>query len=257
MEDILKKYVKLLKPKMGTENVGPLLYSLIQKVRPEKVLEVGLGYSTAFISEGLSKVKSNFDKESKILSKIHNKMENIKENELSIARTLNPEYYVKPYNPVHICIDDFSLKDTNAQLVLEELKKNNLLKQTFIIKSDFRGKSKEILNKFGKINFVWFDCGGPKEYRDFINEYWELIENDSYLLFHFTFSYLFKISDFEENVNEKVGKMMENKNHAAIYAKVKDEILLTLNNKKKKYEIISLVEPHKYRQSSVTIVKKL
>ena len=57
MDEIGKKYLRLLNPGMGTENVGPLIYSLIQIIRPEKVLEVGLGYSTALIAEGLSKFK--------------------------------------------------------------------------------------------------------------------------------------------------------------------------------------------------------
>ena len=73
MEEIITKYSKLLNPGMGTENVGPILYSFIQKVRPEKVLEIGLGYTTAFIAESLKKVKNNFEYESKLLSKFHKK----------------------------------------------------------------------------------------------------------------------------------------------------------------------------------------
>ena len=82
---------------------------------------------------------------------------------------------------------------------MEELKKNDLLEHIFLIKSDFRKKSKEIQDRFGKINFIWFDCGGPREYQDFINEYWSVVENDGYLLFHFTFSYTFEILGFEKN----------------------------------------------------------
>ena len=67
MDEIEKKYLRLLNPGMGTENVGPLIYNLIQIIRPEKVLEVGLGYSTALIVEGLSKSKINFEKERKSL----------------------------------------------------------------------------------------------------------------------------------------------------------------------------------------------
>ena len=115
---------------------------------------------------------------------------------MSYIKNLNPEYYVKSYKPLHICIDDFSIENSNAKLVLNELKKNNLLEQIFLIKSDFRKKSKEIQNKFGKIHFIWFDCGGPLEYQDFINEYWSIVEEDGYLIFHFTFSYAFEISNF-------------------------------------------------------------
>ena len=257
MDEIGRKYLRLLNPGMGTENVGPLIYSLIQIIRPEKVLEVGLGYSTALITEGLLKSKTDFEKERKNLLNFYGRKKYINKEELSYIKNLNPEYYLKPYKPIHICIDDFSIENSNAKLVLDELKKNDLLKQIFLIKSDFRKKSKEIQDKFGKINFIWFDCGGPLEYQDFINEYWTIVENDGYLLFHFTFSYTFEILDFEKNPKNKMSKMTENKNYSFIYDKIKNDLYLHLNKKKMKYEVLSIVEPHKQRQSSITIVKKL
>jgi hypothetical protein len=39
----------LYSPVMGTEAMGPLLYSLICFSRPQRVLEVGAGYTTPFI----------------------------------------------------------------------------------------------------------------------------------------------------------------------------------------------------------------
>lgn len=38
---------------MGTENMGPLLYSVIRFAKPEKVLEVGAGYTTLFALQAL------------------------------------------------------------------------------------------------------------------------------------------------------------------------------------------------------------
>jgi len=37
----------------GTEKVGPFLGSLIEMVRPQKILEVGFGYTTPFLIESL------------------------------------------------------------------------------------------------------------------------------------------------------------------------------------------------------------
>ena len=257
MHELEKKYLKLLNPGMGTENVGPLIYNLIQIIRPTNVLEVGLGYSTALIAEGLFKSKTNFEEERKSLFNYYSHKKYINKEEMSYIKNLNPEYYVKSYKPIHICIDDFSVENSNAKLVLNELKKNNLLEQIFLIKSDFRKKSKEIQDKFGKINFIWFDCGGPLEYQDFINEYWSIVEKDGYLIFHFTFSYTFEISNFENNSKYKMGKMIKNENYNFIYEKIKNDLYLFLNKKKMKYEVISIIEPHKQRQSSITIVKKL
>ena len=121
MDEIRRKYLILLNPGMGTENVGPLIYSLIQIIRPEKVLEVGLGYSTALISEGLFKSKTDFEKESKSLLNFYGHKKYINKEELSYIKNLNPEYYLKPYKPIHICIDDFSIENANAKLFLDEL----------------------------------------------------------------------------------------------------------------------------------------
>ena len=38
---------------MGTENVGALLRSLVRMVRPNRILEIGAGYTTPFLLEGL------------------------------------------------------------------------------------------------------------------------------------------------------------------------------------------------------------
>ena len=38
---------------MGTENVGPLLRTLVQMIRPQRILEVGAGYTTPFLLDGL------------------------------------------------------------------------------------------------------------------------------------------------------------------------------------------------------------
>ena len=37
---------------MGTEHMAPLLYSLIRFVRPQRILEIGLGYTTPFLIKG-------------------------------------------------------------------------------------------------------------------------------------------------------------------------------------------------------------
>uniref|UniRef100_A0A7S1NHH9 Uncharacterized protein n=1 Tax=Eutreptiella gymnastica TaxID=73025 RepID=A0A7S1NHH9_9EUGL len=39
---------------MGTENMGPLLYSLIRFVKPRKVLEIGAGYTSVYMAQALA-----------------------------------------------------------------------------------------------------------------------------------------------------------------------------------------------------------
>ena len=75
-------------------------------------------------------------------------------------------------------------------------------------------------------SFVWFDCGGPQEYKAFLEEYWSLC--CGYIFFHFTYS------DGAPN-------------------SAMDTIMTKAANEPFK---IDIVEPHKTRQGSITIVKK-
>ena len=68
--------------------------------------------------------------------------------------------------------------------------------------------------------------GGSQEYKDFLEEYWSLC--CGYIFFHFTYS-----------------RGIPNLNMDAIMAKAVNEPFK-----------IDIVEPHKTRQGSITIVKK-
>ena len=99
-------------------------------------------------------------------------------------------------------------------------------KYTDFFEGNFEGMAKALFEKHGNFDFVWFDCGGPKEYASFINEFWQYCSN--YIFFHFTY---------------RDGK--PNQNHKIIHEKIKGNPIM-----------IDIVEPHKKRQGSITIVKK-
>ncbi len=61
--DFLNRIQKLATPRMGTEHMGPLLYSLVRMVRPLRVLEAGVGYTTPFIVKALQDNVDDFDRE--------------------------------------------------------------------------------------------------------------------------------------------------------------------------------------------------
>ena len=99
------------------------------------------------------------------------------------------------------------------------------------LKVFFRGKFNQIEKDkieraYGNFDFVWFDCGGPQEYKAFLEEYWSLC--CGYIFFHFTYS------DGAPN-------------------SAMDTIMTKAANEPFK---IDIVEPHKTRQGSITIVKK-
>ena len=186
---------------MGTEQMAPLLYSLIRFVRPQRILEIGLGYTTPWLVKGLE------------------------DNEgVHIDGNADMEYFGKPYDPKIICIDDMSDKESSASQAALKYKDN---KYVNVIESLFQGKSQEIKEKFGMIDFAWFDCGGHEEYEQFLKEYLPICSG--YVLLHFTYY-----------------RGKPNPNYDVIKTYISNE----------EWERIDMIEPHKYRQGSFTMVKR-
>jgi len=186
---------------MGTEQLAPLLYSLIRFLRPQRILEIGLGYTTPFLVEGLEN-----------------------NEQLHIDCNADIEYLKQPYNPKIICIDDMSDKVSSASQAALKYKNN---KYVTVIESFFQGKAQDIKDKFGMIDFAWFDCGGTKEYGEFIKEYLPICSG--YVLFHYTYY-----------------KGKPNHNFTEIKNYISSE----------HWEQINMIEPHKYRQGSFTMIKR-
>ena len=186
---------------MGTELMAPLLYSLVRFVRPQTILEIGLGYTTPWLAKG---IEDN--------------------GEIHLDGNADMNYFKKPYNPQMICIDDMSDKESSASQAAMKFKDN---KYVTVIESLFQGKAQEIKDKFGMIDFAWFDCGGHKEYGEFLKEYLPICSG--YVLLHYTYY-----------------RGKPNPNYTEIETYVSNE----------EWERIDMIEPHKYRQGSFTMIKR-
>ncbi|ABM74607.1 Hypothetical protein NATL1_00431 [Prochlorococcus marinus str. NATL1A] len=195
------EYPIFYRPGMGTENVGSFLRSMVMMLRPKRVLEIGAGYTTPFLLEALINNERVFD-----------------DGNLSESYFQNYNYEAKL-----VVIDNQSLGNLTKVPGMKDIVNS---KYTEFIEGTFEGKAKELSTKYSHFDFVWFDCGGPKEYLSFIQEYWEYCSN--YILFHFTYR------DGKPNVNHKI-----------IHDNIKGNPV-----------IIDIVEPHKKRQGSITMVKK-
>ena len=127
------------------------------------------------------------------------------------------------YNPRLVVIDDMSLGDLAKKPGMKDI-----IGSAYIdfVEGKFEGKSKELYEKYGEFDFVWFDCGGAVEYERFFSEYWDICS--SYIICHFTYS------DGKPNANL-----------SAILNKISGDPFR-----------IDIVEPHKKRQGSITIIKK-
>ena len=143
------EYPEHFRPGMGTENVGPFLRSLIHMVRPNRVLEIGAGYTTPFIHEALINNEKVID-----------------------DGNLNSTYFNNyHYSPKLVLIDDMSLGNLKQRPGMSTILNSQY---TEFIEGKFQGKANYLIDQYGLFDFVWFDCGGSKEYADFFSEYWQI-----------------------------------------------------------------------------------
>ena len=127
------------------------------------------------------------------------------------------------YDPKLVVIDDMSLGE-----LLQKPGMKDIISSKYVefIQGKFEKKAHMLFEKYGYFDFVWFDCGGAPEYETFIKQYWDICSG--YIFFHFTYK------DGSPNVLHDI----------------------ILNNVTGEPFIFDIVEPHKKRQGSITMVKK-
>ena len=244
---------KLKAPRAGTELMGPLLHSFIRTVRPANVLEVGMGYTTPFILKALTDNRNDFLLE---LEQLQNKnrdyLTKIEGEETKILKQGSkplvlmdewiakdpplaaPEFYTNIYEPVLHAIDNFSSSNSFSSNVQDVLRTMNLDKYLKTYNGDFRDFKDKVIEDGRYIDFVWFDCGNAEDYKDFVEEYWNAINPDGgYLLLHSTLN-RYSFHSVMTYFKSKIGTSEFND-----------------------IEVLSLLEPHKLTQGSVTMIKKI
>ena len=190
-------------PGYGTEKVAPFLRSLAELTRPQKVLEIGMGYTTPFLLEAIEKNSEG----------------------LLWDSNCDKEYLNKSYDPKFVMVDDQRLEEDSERAAnrRSRLKANSLV---HFVEGDMTDSS--VVNRVrenGPYDLVWFDCGGPVEYQYFVDYYWNMVKE--YALFHFTY--------FRGEPNKN------------------NDILSLLRDYQYRMDI---VEPHKFKQGSITMLRK-
>lgn len=228
----LKEVATIYHPRMGTEQMGPLLYSLLRFTRPKHVLEIGMGYTTCFILRALEDNARDVAAERDVLIEYHqaNRAEQQSHPDHPFAL---PDFYRQPYEPVLHAIDDLSHPQSGAEKVVAAAKRLGLTDRLHFHDSDFRGFSPSLPREHLPIDFVWLDAGGYVNYNAFASEYWDLINPDGgQWLIHSTMTNLEGIAFLNKM---KLGQATDEFND---------------------YELVSLLEPHKLAQNSFTIIRR-
>ncbi|MFD8363456.1 hypothetical protein ACFW9V_22670 [Streptomyces hygroscopicus] len=221
-------------PGMGTENVGPFLSALIQLIRPKRVLEVGMGYTTPFLAGSLARAQEMADEERTSLARktarFLAKGENLGEDWLLEHPALAaPAAYLEPYRPRLAAIDDLSIPESSAGRVQDVLRRLGVDSWVTIVNSDIRDAADRLPADFFTIDFAWVDAW---ECLFFFDHFWDCINPDGGIVaMHYLMTYpegealLEYLHDFQL---AHPGEM----------------------------EIMNLLESRKLMQNSVTILRK-
>lgn len=234
--DFYKKVNQVQDPLTGTEIMAPILYYFIRSIRPQRLLEYGMGYSTFFILKALADNVAAFKKEKQrlIKKKYNEKLTISKENFYSFffdkeAAFLNSEFYINDYQPKLICFEKLPAEHSYTTSIIQTIKALKLDNYLYIIHGNPCTQSDEIPASLLPLDFIWND---DDSYYKFFKTYWGLMNNhNSYLLYHST----------EETTSLGMAEL----------GKIKQSLVNRDDN-----EILSIIEPHKLHQSSFTIIRK-
>ena len=137
---------------------------------------------------------------------------------------LEPTYFKDyVYDSKLVVIDNMSLGELSKKKGMDQIISSKYIE---FVEGNFEGKADILGEKYGDFDFVWFDCGGSAEYKIFMDEYWDICSD--YIFFHFTYT--------SGSPNQ-----------------LRDIILKNVTGNP---SIFDIVEPHKSRQGSITMVQK-
>jgi predicted O-methyltransferase YrrM len=221
-------------PEMGTETVAPLLALLVKLVRPQRVLEVGMGYTTPFLAAALAEVAAEVSAESPALAAktqpyLRADVELTEDWLNSAPALLAPGFYHEAYQPSLVAVDDLSIPESSSGRVAEVLRQLDLDHLVTVVNADLHECADKFPAGFDPIDFAWVDAW---ECLYFFDNFFELINPDGGLLvMHYLMTY---------PEGEGFLRYLEAQRQS----------------RPGEFEIVNLLEPHKLTQNSITIVRR-
>lgn len=227
---------EVLDPCMGTENVGPLLYALACMRRPRSVLAVGIGYTTLCLLQALADVEQASAYDQRVLCGA---------TDDPLRRDVLAPDGVDGAAPCLHAIDDFSDDFGRLQRLLRAIDALGLSRYLVLHRTRFQeAQLPEAAQPFG---MAWIDCGHQLEYPDLCNRFWPLVDEDGGLLgMHYTHVDVTLPDAPDEPPVVIAGPWVNAAKQQMLRAGMAAD-----------FELLSLVEPHKTRQGSLTLLRKL
>ncbi|MGW5052574.1 class I SAM-dependent methyltransferase [Actinokineospora sp. NPDC004072] len=221
-------------PAMGTEVVAPLLANLVKLVRPSRVLEVGMGYTTPWLAAALAEAAAEARAQAPALAaKTRGYLDRGADldDEWMYAEPslLAPEFYTSPYQPRMVAVDDWSVPESSSPRVLDVLRGLGLDEQVTVVNANLRECAQHFPEDFTPIDFAWVDAW---ECLYFFDNFWDLINPDGGLV---VMHYLMTYPEGEAMLRYLARQREANPGE---------------------FEVVNLLEPHKLSQNSLTILRR-
>lgn len=217
---------------MGTENSASLISALIRMARPATVVEIGAGDSTILIAKALQQALQDwqYDKDLLDASKWQER-----------SALLDPTGIPDTYQPKLITVDDFTAEGSSAKEAWDSLKSHNIDGHlvTFV-KSNFYALDEVTIASWGSIDIAWIDAGASADDVRFVAALWEHIAPGGYLCLHEPTMLTTVSIEGAQRVRR-------------VRTPIWEELFRRLDDS---FELITLPELHKYRQSGLGIVRK-
>jgi hypothetical protein len=209
----------LISSEMGTEAVAPLLYDLVMLHRPRRILEIGGGLSSLYLLKGLADCDAA--------------MEGERSSSREKGSLLNRSYYDASSSPSRMhMIDNFSHIDTTANKVAQTASDLGIDGPLVVHEAYFNGFAGKLPKEDLPFDMVWFDCGHIENFQHFRNHFWPLVnKNGGLILMH---------------------SLATNFHGQMFLAELK---LDQATNSFKEFEMMTLMEPHKLMQNSITCIR--
>lgn len=221
----------LYNPHMGVENAGPLLYSLVRFTKSRRIVEVGAGYTTLFLLQAL---KDNEDEMERIIDLEKDGRLRLLDYPFGIAHKLE-EWDTEPASSL-LCIDNCEHQKETASGAVGVARTLGLDSYLEFLRGDAFDALDTHFSDTESIDLLWCDFGVGSRMKEYAASVWKYVRPGGFLCCHSTLT------------NRRTREWLESIRQQA------DEEYTGIPSGE--YVEVSLLEPHKRYQNSITVLQK-
>lgn len=237
--EMLRVAAPLARPLIGTEAFAPLLYALVRMHRPERVVEVGAGYTTLFLAEALRDNAVDADRERRQL----------REKTAQFSADLggpdpftpgadvwrhrqppfvDPGWYAGPHAPALEVLDSGAHPLNAVEATRGALDARGLDRIATVRQEDWRDGARRMAEESAVLDMVAWDCGDDPV--AFFRGFFPLLHPGRGLIV------------MQASIEESAGAEIEAITKAELAGQV---------------ELLHVDEPHKIRQRGCRIIRRI